>query len=94
MSDIQLLIERLDRIEASLAVLVERQQVKDWYSIDEFADLVGRAVFTCREWARLGRIRAEKKNGGRGAHPEWAISHAELLRYRQFGLLPTQKPAG
>ena len=51
--------ERLDKIEAMLAVLVERQQVREWYSTDEFARLVGKAEFTVREWCRLGRVHAE-----------------------------------
>jgi hypothetical protein len=42
--------ERLDKIEAMLAVLVERQTVRDFYSIEEFARLVGKAEFTCREY--------------------------------------------
>ncbi len=82
--------ERLEKIEAKLDVLVERQTVKDWYSTAEFAQLVDKAEFTVREWARLGRIRAEKKTSGRGPHASWVISHAELLRYRREGLLPLQ----
>lgn len=78
--------ERLEKIEAMLVVLVERQQVREWYSVEEFARIVGRAEFTCREWCRHGRIRAEKKESGRGAHPAWAISHEELQRYRREGL--------
>ncbi len=85
--------ERLDRIESLLAALVERETVKDWYSTDEFARLVGKAEFTVREWARLGRIHAEKRQSGRGAHPAWVISHDELLRYRRDGLLPQLKRA-
>ena len=80
--------ERLDRIEVLLAALVERQTIKDWYEIEEFSNLVGKACFTCREWARLGRIRAEKKNDGRGPHARWVVSHQELLRYQREGLLP------
>src|SRR5579864_5436952 len=49
-----ILDERLERIVAMLAVLVERQQVRDWRSVEEFARIVGRAEFTCREWCRLG----------------------------------------
>lgn len=78
--------ERLTRIEAMLAVLVEGQQVRQWYSVEEFARLVGRSAFTCRQWCRLGRIQAEKKHSGRGAHAAWAISHNELLRYQREGL--------
>lgn len=79
--------ERLERIEAMLAVLVERQQAREWYSAEQFSRIVGRSEFTVREWCRLGRIRAEKKNSGRGAHTAWAISHGELLRYQREGLL-------
>jgi hypothetical protein len=79
--------DRLDRIEQMLAVLVKRETIKDYYEIEEFARLVGKAAYTCREWARLGRIRAEKRQSGRGAHPAWLISHEELLRYRRDGLL-------
>lgn len=85
--------ERLERIESLLAVLVERQTVRDWYSIEEFSRLVGKAEFTCREWCRLGRIHAEKRQSGRGAHAAWVVSHAELLRYQREGLLPQFKRA-
>lgn len=80
--------DRLSRIEGLLAALVEREQVKDYYDIDEFARMTGKASFTCREWARLGRIRAEKKGSGRGKFQSWVVPHAELLRYRKDGLLP------
>jgi hypothetical protein len=82
------LATRLDRIEGMLAALVERQTIKDYYSTEEFARLVGRSEFTFREWCRLGRIRAEKRRSGRGAHPAWVISHLELVRYQREGLLP------
>jgi hypothetical protein len=83
--------ERLEKIEALLVVLVDRQQVREFYGVEEFARLVGREPFTCREWARHGRIRAEKKLSGRGAHAGWVVSHDELLRYRREGLLPRLK---
>lgn len=79
--------QRLEKIEAMLVVLAERQTVKDFYEVEEFAKLVGKSCFTCREWCRLGRIRARKKDSGRGAHTAWAISHEELQRYRREGLL-------
>ena len=85
--------ERLENIETMLAVLVGRQQVRDWYSVDEFARIVGRAEFTCREWCRAGRINAEKKYSGRGAHTCWVISHSELLRYQREGLLRSRPAA-
>jgi hypothetical protein len=81
--------ERLEKIESMLAVLVERQAIKDFYEVEEFARLVGKAAFTVREWARLGRIHAVKRKSGRGAFASWVISHDELLRYQRDGLLPT-----
>ena len=80
--------ERLEKIETMLIALVERQQVREWYSTDQVAQIVGKSEFTVREWARLGRIRAEKHRSGRGAHASWAISHAEVQRVQREGLLP------
>ena len=82
--------ERLAKIEAKLDELAERQQ-REWYSIEDFARVVGRSVFTCREWCRLGRITGSKKGSGRGAHAAWVISHAELRRYQRDGLLRTRE---
>ncbi|OWK47318.1 hypothetical protein [Fimbriiglobus ruber] len=80
--------ERLEKIEALLAALVERQTIREWYSTDEFARAVKKAEFTVREWCRLGRVLASKKKSGRGAFPAWCISHDELLRYQREGLRP------
>jgi len=81
--------ERLEKIEAMLTVLVERQTVKDFYSTDEVANLLGKSEYTCREWCRQGRIRAEKKRSGRGKFFSWVISREELLRIQREGLLPS-----
>ncbi len=67
MSDAEL-DKRLARIEQLLTALVERQQIKEFYAVDEFARLAGRTPFTVREWCRQHRINAEKRSGGRGAH--------------------------
>jgi len=85
--------ERLQRIESMLVVLVERQTIKNFYEVEEFAKSVGKSSFTVREWCRLGRIRAEKKLSGRGAYARWVVPHAELLRYQKEGLLPYRRPA-
>lgn len=82
------MLQRLDRIEAALTVLVERQIVKDWYSIEEVAKLLGKAEFTVREWARNGRIHAEKKGSGRGKFQSWVVSQQELMRIQKDGILP------
>jgi hypothetical protein len=81
----------LEKIEAMLNVLAERQQVREWYTTHEFAQAVSKAEFTIREYCRLGRLRAEKRQSGRGAYPQWVLSHAELERYRRNGLLPKER---
>jgi len=85
--------ERLEKIEAMLVVLVERPQMREWYTTQEFAQAVGKADFTIRGYCRLQRLRAEKRQSGRGAHPQWVLPHAELLRYQKEGLLPYRRPA-
>ena len=82
--------ERLDRIEAKLDALLERQTVKDYYTTEEVAKALSKAEFTVREWCRLRRVRALKRRCGRGHAQEWMIAHAELLRYQNEGLLPTE----
>ena len=85
--------ERLEKIEAILIVLADRQTIKEFYEIEEFAKLVGKSCFTCREWCRLGRIRADKKLSGRGAYARWVVPHTELLRYQKEGILPHKRLA-
>ena len=82
------LLSRLTKIETLLASLVEQRTVKEWYSTAEVATLLGKAEFTVREWCRLGRVHAQKKKSGRGVASEWIVSHAELTRVRNEGLLP------
>ena len=85
--------ERLDRIEAMLRALVEQRTVKDFYTTAEVAQILQRAEWTVREWCRLGRVNAEKRACGRGASQEWIISHMELERIRNEGLLPDPRVA-
>ena len=85
--------ERLEHIESMLSILIGRQQVREWYTIEEFARVVGRSEFTCREYCRLGRVTAIKRGHGAGQYKTWAISHDELLRFQREGLLPIQRPA-
>ena len=89
--EIDLLLERLERIEAALESLIKQRTVKDFYSVDEFAAIVGRAEFTCREWCRHGRVKAQKRLSGRGKSQEWVVPHAELLRFQREGLLSIQR---
>ena len=86
------LAARLDRIEQTLNLIVQQRAIKEWYSTAEVAKLLGKAEFTVREWCRLGRVKAEKKKSGRGVAGEWIISHEELTRLRNHGLLPEPRP--
>jgi hypothetical protein len=85
--------EKIIRIEQFLSSLVRKQKLRDWYTIEELAETVGKAVFTVREWARKHRINAEKRGSGRGPFAEWVVSHQELLRYQREGLLVVGFPS-
>ena len=85
---IESLDQRLTRIEEMLAQLIDTRVKKEYYSTAEVARLLNRAEFTVREWARNGRIWAEKRQCGRGNAKEWMISDIELNRIQNEGLLP------
>src|SRR5690349_10408304 len=53
---------------------------RKFYTTKEFAALIGKAPFTVREWARLGRCNAIRAKSGRGADAEWRFPKSELLR--------------
>jgi len=83
--------ERFEKLEGMIEELIRRQAVKDWYSTEELARILGRAEFTVREWCRNRRIHCQKKANGRGKHHSWAISHEEVLRIQREGLLPLER---
>jgi len=83
--------QKLERIETTMTAIYKKQTVKDWYTTDEFAELVGKAEFTVREWCRNGRIHAKKAQSGRGPNKSWVISHDEWIRYQRDNLLPDKK---
>lgn len=83
--------ERLSDIQEKLCVLTERHTVKDYYSTEEVAKIVGKDPYTVREWCRAGRVKAVKRQCGRGKSAEWAVPHEELVRFQNEGLLPLRK---
>jgi hypothetical protein len=85
---LEAVVERLARIETVLDFLVQQRTVREFYSTCEVAKILGKAEFTVREWCRLRRIAAQKKMSGHGKSLEWSISHTELLRIQNEGLLP------
>jgi len=87
--------DRLEMIEAELtafhamlAPLLEPQAARSWYTTEQFARAAGLSKYTVREHCRLGRLNAEKRLSGRGRYCGWSLSHQELQRYQQHGLLP------
>ena len=79
--------QRLERIEAILNTLVAQKIVKDWYTTVEAGAILERSAYTVRQWCRYGRVHAEKRRCGRGRSREWVISHKELVRIQNEGLL-------
>lgn len=91
----QCLQKMASRMEQMETVLLEvhnaattQQTVKEAYTTHEVAKILGRKPYTVREWCRLQRVNAEKALCGRGCEEEWRISHEELLRIQNEGLLP------
>ena len=85
--------ERFGNIEKAfddLRTAVNKQPVKEFYLVAEFAKIVERRPFTVREWCRFGRLRARKTHY-HGGRDEWRIPHEELIRYQNEGLLPDQR---
>ena len=83
----QLLMSKLQWIEDALRMLLQNRIVQKFYSTADAAKMFGKAEFTVREWCRNHRIRAEKREGGRGQSKEWMISHEEIERIQSEGLL-------
>ena len=70
------ILDRLERIEGTLHILVAQKTVKEYYSTAEVAQILGKAEFTVREWCRLGHVWASKRNCGRG-NSEWLLGSHE-----------------
>lgn len=91
-SQLREIIMRQERLELMLSELhasvAAPALIKSHYTTAEAAELLHRKPFTVRQWARLGRIDAEKTHSGRGIDPEWRISKEEIVRIQNEGLLP------
>jgi Helix-turn-helix domain len=87
-TEIEVILEKLNRIEAALEVVVRTRKEKELYTVAEVAERLGKAEFTVRQWCRFGRVHARKRACGRGPTQEWVIPHEELQRLENEGLLP------
>lgn len=88
-------VSRLTGIDQKLTevldLLVGQRTVKEKYTTAEVAQILGKRPFTVRQWCNEGRVHAEKAECGRGEDQEWRITHEELTRMRNEGLLPRRK---
>src|ERR1700722_14434216 len=88
-------VARLDRIDQKVGQLIDlitkQKTIKDYYTNDEVEAITNKAEFTVREYCRLGRIKGQKRDCGRGSHPAWSVSHQELVRFQNDGLLPLRR---
>jgi len=86
----------LHEMKATLMTIQEDMKVspgnppdpRESYSVQEAAELLQKNEYTIREWCRLGRINASKREERRGGSAIWSISADEVTRYRNEGLLP------
>src|SRR5262245_34959466 len=99
--DVFALCEAVNGDHADGAVLLDKvlkmleetsPALKDHYTVEEAAQMLGKAEYTVRQWCLDKRIRAKKKKSGRGKHQAWVIERDELERYQREGLLPEGKP--
>jgi Helix-turn-helix domain len=96
-------LARIEHIEQKLAKFVavvtdSGDQDRTHYTPAEFAEKAVNDgvrkhldVRTVRRWCRENRLKAEHRPCGRGKHGEYMIPHAELVRYKNEGLLPRPK---
>ena len=89
-TDVSDVVAKLERLEYLLEALVAREAVREYYTTAQFAAAVGKAEWTIRRYCATGRLRAIKRQSGRGASKDWALGHDELLRYQKNGLLPAE----
>lgn len=86
------LMARIGSLEKTITdlrdIICSQQFTKEFYSTVEIAKILDKKPYTVREWCRLQRVNATKTMCGRGCEEEWRVSHDELLRIQNEGLLP------
>lgn len=89
---IELQQQRVNSLETLVVdlrdTIAAKKTIKESYTTIEVAKILGKKPYTVREWCRLQRINAFKAMCGRGCEEEWRVSHEELERIQNDGLLP------
>jgi hypothetical protein len=85
-------LERLERVEAMLADLLCRRAVKDWYSTDEVAQILGRAPSPSANGAETAASAAGRRAAA-AASPGRDRMHLALLSLGKIGGAGTGYPA-
>ena len=92
LEEVVTLRNRIQELELTIGelrdLLVSQKTIKESYDTKELAGILGRKPYTVREWCRLKRINAYKAMCGRGCEEEWRVTHEELVRIQNEGLLP------
>ena len=77
-----------DELAAIVQVIGSRVQPKIWYTVAEFAERAEKAPYTVRQWCNVGKLNAERTDGGAGGQGEWRISHEEYERVPEGRVAP------
>lgn len=87
------ILDRLRRLEEKLDHVSVSSPTRSHYSASEVAEILGNSLGTVQKWCREGRIRCAKRAAGRGRAKEWSVTHEELVRIQNEGLLAPKIPA-
>src|SRR4051812_13770215 len=82
------LTEMMTLLNELVAVSRRTRLTKQAYTPAEVATILSKKAYTVREWCRLKRVHCHKRPIGRGEERDWEISHQELERIQNHGLLP------
>jgi excisionase family DNA binding protein len=58
---------------------------KEWYTVEEVAELTGRSAYTVRRWAKAGLIQATRVSGT-GPRGRLLVGHDEVRKLIAAGL--------
>jgi excisionase family DNA binding protein len=74
----------VDQLAGLVSKLLDRETMKEWYTVKEAAELTGFKEYTLRQCCNLGRIREEWRQKDRGER--WRIHRDAVEDIRNNGL--------